>query len=272
MRLLSISACLLLSTSAVAQTSTVETAPDTLSSQTTPTVLLATTVSQLGWDVARAKFGVIAKGSKIVVDETGSEASSVPMSLEIRADHRFRMTLGTGEVLTVADAVMSIRRGTTAKPIQLLPHQSLSMIPPYLPFLTDVTAINDSAIQVAADSATTTIGGETASGLVIRRTFPTVATFKGAREKASPMTVWVSQKTGLPLKIDFFRLAADNWMAQIPYSVLFSDWQQISGVMVPMQIDEMSGTVVISRIRLSSVQFTSTIPDSDFVQTQGGTN
>lgn len=84
------------------------------------------------------------------------------------------------------------------------------------------------------------------------------------------MRIWISEKTGLPVKVDFVRLATDNWTTPITYSLYYSGWQQIDGVLVPTQIDEGIEPRIFLRYRFSSVAFNSQIPDSDF--SAGGAN
>ena len=263
----------LLGQSATAQTSTVGTQTTQVSATSqvsvSTTAALAQAVTQLGWDRGHAVGGLVAQGVKVSLDSKGLEIDSTPVVLKVRADHRFRMELGSGDVLTVADAVASIRRAGSLQAHQQLPHVAVSMAAPYFPFLTDLANVNDLALSVAS-SPTATINGEPAAGFSIRRGFPDTAKFRPARESSSALTLWVSQKTGLPIRLDFFRLAADNWQVKLPFSLYFSQWQAVNGVMVPMQIDEGSGGHLFTRMRFSSVQLDSTISDSAFTSTTGG--
>lgn len=231
---------------------------------------LAQTVSRLGWDRGRAQRGVIAQGNKITLDAQGQELSSTSILLEMRSDHRFRMEFGSGEVLTVADAVASMRRAGASQASQLLPHIAVSMAAPYFPFLTDVATTNDLDVGVA-DPLMTKFNDEPIASYAIHRDFSAATNFQPARASSSRLRLWVSQTTGLPVRLDFFRLALDNWQMALPFSLYFSQWQLVEGVMIPMQIDEGSGEQVFTRMRFSSVQFNPAIPDSEFMLT-GGTN
>ena len=170
--------------------------------------------------------------------------------------------------MAISDAGGSIRRAGSTRTHPLAAHVALSSVAPYFPFLTDLTAINDPAVRIVGTSSQM-VGGETLVGITLQRVQPIDAKFRPARDKASPLTLWISMRTGLPAKVDFYRLAIDDWNVKLPYSLYFSNWQQVDGVLVPMQIDEAAGSSVFSRIKFSSVQFSQTIPDSEF---QGGGN
>ncbi len=202
------------------------------------------------------------------LDKNGAETGSTPLVLTMRLDHRFRMELGTGDVMEISDAGGSIQRSGNSKKHPLLAHVAISSVAPYFPFLTDIAAINDPAVRIVGTS-TQTVSGESLVGITVQRVQPSNAEFRPARDKASPLTLWISPRTGLPVKLDFYRLAIDDWNVKLPYSLYFSNWQRIDGVLVPMQIDEASGSFVFARVKFSSVQFNSAIPDSQF---QGGGN
>ena len=221
-----------------------------------------------GWARGRGLKGVIASGTMTRLDSQGSESESVHVTFEMRADRKFRMQLETGEILLINDAV-GRRKLANSAAAQMLPHVALSQTAPYLPFFTDLSATNDPDVQVGAIS-TATINGDAAEGIAVHRKFADTMPFKLAREMSSPMRIWISEKTGLPVKVDFVRLATDNWTTPITYSLYYSGWQQIDGVLVPTQIDEGIEPRIFLRYRFSSVAFNSQIPDSDF--SAGGAN
>jgi hypothetical protein len=230
--------------------------------------MLTQTITQLGWAKGRAQLGIVAQGVRVHLDDNGAEDDPTPVMLMMRLDRKLRMELGSGDIMTISDAGGSIQQSGAGKKQPMLAHVALSSIAPYFPFLTDLAALNDPAVRIVGADAQT-LGGEPIIGITVTKTLPGDAKFKPAREKAAPLTLWISTRTGLPVKLDFYRLAIDDWTVKLPYSLYFSNWRQVDGVLVPMQIDEASGTRVLSRMRFSSIQFNSAIPDSEF---QGGGN
>lgn len=224
-----------------------------------------------GWADARFHTGLTASGALIHLDKQGQPVSSSPVSLAVRRDRRFKLASANGNSVVVSDAVASIGRGNSRRAPVVLAHVALSSFPPYFPFFTDIAAADDTRVTVAGP-VTQTIAGEDAIGLILRRSFPTSEKFREPREMTSSMTLWVSQRTGLPLRLDFVRLAYDNWRVEIPYSLYFSNWTEVSGVRIPTRIDESSGGQVFTRLELSEVTFNDNIPDSEFDVADGGAN
>lgn len=231
-------------------------------------VYLARLNAIAGWARGRTQAGVIASGTMARLDDQSAELSTIPVTLEIRADHKFRMELGSGDLLVVNDAVASRKLGNGTAAL-ILPHVALSQVAPYFPFFSDLSATNDPDVQIR-DSSRATINGDSAIGILVDRKFPAAASFKPTREKSSALRMWISETTGLPVKVDFVRLATDNQNVPITYSLYYSTWRQIDGVLVPTQIDEGIKSRVFLRYRFSSVAFSSQIPDSDF--SAGGAN
>jgi len=221
-----------------------------------------------GWAYGRAQQGVVASGTVSRLDSQGRESEPETIKIEMTAARKLRLEIGSDQLI-VSNAVATRKMGGASRAALMLTHVAISQIAPYFPFLTDLSATNDPDVQVG-ETSTATINGEAAIGVVVHRSFAANVPFRAAREKSSPLKIWISEKTGLPVKVDFVRLATDNWNVPITYSLYYSAWSQVDGVLVPMQIDEGIEPRVFLRYRFSSIAFNNQIPDSDF--SAGGAN
>ena len=89
---------------------------------------------------------------------------------------------------------------------------------------------------------------------------------------ASPITLWVSSVTNLPVQIETAQLAIDNYRAVIPRVVHLSDYRLVNGIVVPFKQEEMVNGVVISTLQFTNVQMNVGFSDADFAVAiaQGG--
>lgn len=242
------------------------------SASVTGSAILANTASSLGWASARSLGGVVAQGTLTRVAEDGTEFDPTTVTMEVRSDRRLRIELGSGGLTVISDGLGWRKSGTSTPAYQVLPHVAVSSWAPYFPFLADFAATTDPDITIT-NTATGTINGEPVVGVALKRSFSSTAQFRPARELSSALTLWVSQTTGLPVRADFVRLAIDNWSLAIPCSLYYSNWQAVSGTLVPMQIDEGTDKQVFLRYRFTSVVLNGSIPSTDFSNSPaGGTN
>jgi hypothetical protein len=95
-------------------------------------------------------------------------------------------------------------------------HAALSMQSPAFPFFSDLAKTADLDVDVQ-DLGADTIDGIPCRGISVARHAKSDDKLAQFRDLAAPLKIWLSQKSGLPVRIDFIRLAGDN-----PYLPAFS--------------------------------------------------
>lgn len=82
--------------------------------------------------------------------------------------------------------------------------------------------------------------------------------------------IWLDATSGLPLKIAMIRRYASGSAPQIPISVVYSNYQTVSGVRYPFTIKEYVTETLWATTTIQSVSFNSGLTDTNFPVTQGG--
>ncbi len=113
-------------------------------------------------------------------------------------------------------------------------------------------------------TGTTTIEGAVCKGIIIARHAPSGDPLGEFRDLAAPLKIWLSEQTGLPVRIDFIRLALDNHFVAMHFSRSFSDYRVVNGVAVAFAQEEHFEDQLMYQIQFTSVQFGAAIADSDF--------
>jgi len=134
---------------------------------------------------------------------------------------------------------------------------------PMFPFLDD--ALNpDNPENVVEDTGLQDVPTGITRRLHV--TIPPSTDFKaGLKSRASEKTLWFSPD-GTPARIDFYRLAADNHYARVPFSLLLSDYRQVRGLAIAFRQEELLDGKTISVLTLQTVLVGtgSGVTDSDF--------
>jgi hypothetical protein len=65
-------------------------------------------------------------------------------------------------------------------------------------------------------------------------------------EKLSEFTLLIDKKTGLPAKLQFSAHPEDDANVDIPVEVVYSDYREVDGVIVPFRIEKyMNGNLLL---------------------------
>jgi hypothetical protein len=139
----------------------------------------------------------------------------------------------------------------------------------HFPFLLELLSVGDKGIH-AEYVGTADVLGELADEVRIwREPDPSdPANFMVVRYGAR-MRVWLSQTTGVPLKIEYLkqgpgRLSFDR------RTRLLSDYRPIDGVLMPFHEEEWQDSEKLWEVQFDSVQFNIALTPSDFPVSVGG--
>jgi outer membrane lipoprotein-sorting protein len=81
---------------------------------------------------------------------------------------------------------------------------------------------------------------------------------------AASITVWLDAATGLPIQMQYTRIASDNPSSTAARIRQFSNYQLVSGVQVAFTQQEFAENRLLYTVQLSAVTFNVGLPDSDF--------
>jgi hypothetical protein len=153
---------------------------------------------------------------------------------------------------------------TTVYPLELAASSQCFYFP--LPFLFGILNNADYSVQYIGQEA---VGSSTANHIVVQNTFNSTPTYKFL----APFTVaeiWIDAASGLPVKIGMIRRDGGGSAPKIPISVVYSNYQTISGMRYPFTIQEYLTETLWATTTIHSVTFNSGLTDSNFQVATGG--
>ena len=83
------------------------------------------------------------------------------------------------------------------------------------------------------------------------------------------ITIWLDAATGLPVQLQYTRLASDNPTAAISRIRQFANYQQVDGMQVAFTQREFVNGQLLYTIQLSAVNFNVGLTDADFALPNG---
>ena len=232
--------------------------------------ILGHMVGATGWNSASLPSDVVASGTMVLSTRDDSQVFSVTYKLKGVYQTISELATGRGTSKTIFN-------GKNAATV--LPDGTVSALPSYLarsmrqmifPFMTQITNSGASDISVGF-AGTLQINGTLCNGVALAHHLDRTDPLAFVEDLASPMTVWVSSATGLPVRIDYVLTATDNYKVLFHLSRTFSDYRLIDGVAVPFHQEETTEGQRSIVLDLKTIQFNSGLTDVDFyVPTQGG--
>jgi len=228
--------------------------------------VLSNALAATGWTAAQLPTDAVVTGEYVRISE-GVERT-FPATFEIKGTRRFKMTSEPGISLTLNDkqAVVQSSEGAWEIP----PHSALSMRPLPLPMFTEIPSVSAAAFEIQYLGADV-VEGESCDQLLIQPTLDPILGEDDLGRRAGRLKVWISQKTNLPVKMEYVRLADSNPGVTLEHTVRFSDYRITGAILVPFQLEESVLGRLLYKFRITSVQFNVGLLDSDFdiAQSQG---
>jgi len=135
-----------------------------------------------------------------------------------------------------------------------------------LPYLYSILANSDYSIQYIGQD---TLASSTTYHIVVQNTFNS----SPAYQFLSPFTtadIWFDAATALPVKIGMVHRNGGGSAPRIPFSVVYSNYQTVSGVRYPFTIQEYVTETLWATASIQSVIFNSGLTDSAFSVSERG--
>ncbi len=136
-------------------------------------------------------------------------------------------------------------------------HLAMTNLPPHLVAATLASHLANSAIQISAVQQVTLNG---TSALKVS----TVDTSDELSVIICKQDWYLDPNTLLPLRVDFLASEARNALDTAKMTYLFSNWQNVSGVLMPFQVVTLFEGQQIFTVTFDSIQIGVSIPAADF--------
>jgi hypothetical protein len=91
-----------------------------------------------------------------------------------------------------------------------------------------------------------------------------------SRAEFSMRDIWIDATRFLPRKMSYLRRLAAGAIPRIPVEVSYTDYQQVSGILYPFQIQKNFNGTPWATIVITGVKLNTGLSDSDFPVTAGG--
>jgi hypothetical protein len=153
---------------------------------------------------------------------------------------------------------------TTVYPLERAASSQCLYFP--LPFLSSILNNADYSVQYIGQEI---VGTSTANHIVVQNTFNSTPTYKFLSPFAAA-DIWIDAASGLPVKIGMIRRDGGGSAPKIPISVVYSNYQNVSGVRYPFTIQEHITETLWATTTIQSVTFNSGLTDSNFQVATGG--
>jgi hypothetical protein len=82
--------------------------------------------------------------------------------------------------------------------------------------------------------------------------------------KNSELDIFIDEQTLLVIKVSYIHLSETDWRRGVPMEIYYSDYQNVSGVLIPTIQRKVFNGYAISEMRITSVTFNVGLTDSDF--------
>jgi len=216
-----------------------------------------------GWTAGSLPSTITASGT--FTRFNGDQQQIESFSIKQRGPSQHRMDLqGNGATTTtIVNGLAGTIRFFDGTKQRLPAHAALSIQSPSFPFLSDLMNAADPSVEIQ-NLGTNTINGTACQGVGIVRHAKSDDKFGIFRDLAAPLKVWISVQSGLPIRIDFIRLAADNPYLAMHFSRSFSDYRVVNGLAIAFQQNESFEGQLMYRFQFTNVQFNAAVLDADF--------
>ena len=133
-----------------------------------------------------------------------------------------------------------------------------------LPFISGLLANSDMSIQFIGQEQ---LNSSLANHIRVQDTFASQPLWQSLSE-FTIADIWLDASTALPLKISRVRRDGGGFSPSIPISILYSNYQPVSGIRYPFTIQEFITDTLWATTTIQSVSFNTGLTDASFQLTQ----
>lgn len=221
---------------------------------TSSVALLTRTISAMGGSTsASATTGFITKGNLTV--SPGGVSGQVTWE-NAGAEFRYEQPGPNGQIVFVSGhgnpAILD-----SGKVQRKIGHLAMTNLAPHLAAISLVNSLNSTATEISSPQQVT-ISGLTAIKI----------SFVDHTDELSSVICkqdwFFDQNSLLPLRVDFLTSEMYNALNTVKMSYLFSNYQNVSGVLIPFTVITLFDGQQVSQLDITSVQVGASIPTTDF--------
>jgi hypothetical protein len=219
----------------------------------------------LGWSMgSNSRLDLFAAGMLSFVDEYGTSSPPFNVRIKYRGPKHYRMDIDgpSGTRSVIVNDIGGVMISEDGKGYLLSASAAIGLKPPIFPFLhapfepTSLkTDVEDTSSLGISKGATQRLRVMQHGGSNFESNF---------RSRASEATLWLGADHATPIRIDYYRLAADNHYSRTQFTLLLSDYRRVGGIAVPFRVEEQVDGKSISIITFQDVRLGSGVQDSDF--------
>jgi len=228
--------------------------------QTDPQALtvLAQMIAATGWDPTAIPVDVLAIGTVTIPGDSSGPESSQRVNLKAKGLNQFSFESGQPtkrSVVNTGGASATIGAKQVRLPARVFDAW-------HFPFLSRIIFFADPSIQVQY-LGIEQVGEPTYKVKLSREPAPNDPARDEIRA-GSPVTVWVSCSTFLPVQVEYKKPTITNRLAFIPRTAKYSDYRQVGNKLVPFRHEEWYQGELIYTLKFSNVSFNNGLLDTDF--------
>jgi len=213
-----------------------------------------------GWNTAAIPVDVLATGTVTMPGDSSGPASSKSVTLKARGLNQFSFET-TGQS-GGKRSVVNAGSGSAAIGTKQVPLPARVFDAWHFPFLSSLVFSADPTIQVQY-LGIEQLDEPTYKVMLNREPSPNDPA-RDEIQAGSPVTVWVSSSTFLPLQVQYQKPTITNRLAFLPRTAKYSDYRKVGNMLVPFKREESYQGELIYTLRFSNVSFNNGFSDTDF--------
>jgi len=222
--------------------------------------VLAQMAAASGWTALSIPKDAVATGTITANTPTGTQ--SYPVVFKARPGNQFRTEFPTrGSVIVVNGQQGSHISPAGTETVQAF--ASYSMRPLMFGFFTILAQFGALDIGLA-DLGSEPSGADTLRRIELKQLASLGDGLDAPRLLGSRMVVFVSQATGMPVKIEHNVISSANPTAFLAVTDNLSDFRRVGSLIIPFHMEEFADGQRLWSLQLDSVQVNTGLADSDF--------
>jgi hypothetical protein len=215
-----------------------------------------------GWTKAPAPKDAVLTGTITRHYPEGPATSTVIMRL--RGDGQYSYS-EDGLVRSVVNGAAGAVAGPDGKMHRMPAHSALSNGNLFLPMSSTLLNWDGPKVDITFVGQSS-INGESCIGIQLAGKHPDSKDDPLARVRRliAPLTLWISTTRFVPVRADYYRVAADNHTATLRETAFFSDYRNVNGVAIPFRQDISIEGRLIYTYQFTAIEFNHGLSDADF--------
>ncbi len=223
---------------------------------------LAQMVAATGWNPLNLPADAVVTGS--VTRSSDQVTSAVTLKIKGLGEFREDVQNSAGVTTTVVNNGLAAQLLPDGTSRVLALQDAVSIWPVDVPIFSNLPLAASAQNFSVASLGTEMVSGALSNKIQISAQIQPVDPITDVTSRTASIIVWLDATTALPVQLQYTRLASDNPTASSLHIRQFSNYQQVSGMLVAFTQQEFMNGRLLYAFQFSAVNFNVGLTDADF--------